>query len=145
MTITQPKANPDSEAIAIYDVVVVGAGFSGIYQLWRLRERGFSVVLFEASSGLGGVWSLNRYPGARVDSDAPVYQFSDEQLWKDWDYSERFPDGRELRRYFAYVESKLDLCKDCRFNTKVVAAEFDDSERICTLACFAAPITAALP
>ena len=133
MTITQPKANSDSATVATYDVVVVGAGFSGIYQLWRLRERGFSVVLLEASSGLGGVWSLNRYPGARVDSDAPIYQFSNEELWKDWDYSERFPDHRELRRYFAYVDSKLDISKDCRFNTKVVAADFDDSERIWSL------------
>lgn len=133
MTITQPKSNPDSKAIATYDVVVVGAGFSGIYQLWRLREHGFSVVLLEASSGLGGVWSLNRYPGARVDSEAAIYQFSDEQLWKDWDYSEMFPGHREMRRYFAYVESKLDISKDCRFNTKVVAADFDESENTWTL------------
>ncbi|MQA16654.1 MAG: SidA/IucD/PvdA family monooxygenase [Pseudonocardiaceae bacterium] len=130
---TQADTSPVSEATAMYDVVVVGAGFSGVYQLWHLRERGFSVILFEAGSGLGGVWNLNRYPGARVDSDGIDYQFSHERFWKNWDMSERFPDHRELRDYFAYLESQLDLCKDCRFNTKVVAADFNDSECVWTL------------
>lgn len=132
-TSTQADAGPVSGDTATYDVVVVGAGFSGIFQLWRLRERGFSVVLLEAGSGLGGTWHWNRYPGARVDSDGIDYQFSHELLWKDWDMSERFPGHQELRDYFAHVESKLDLCKDCRFDTKVVAADFDDLERIWTL------------
>ena len=126
---TQPKPDAQNAAKTVYDVVVVGAGFSGIYQLNQLRGRGFSVVLLEASDDLGGIWNLNRYPGARVDSDAPIYQFSDQALWKDWNYSQRFPDHHELRRYFDYVDSKLDIRKDCRFNTKVVAADFNESDR----------------
>lgn len=131
--ITQPETRPDSGATAMHDVVVVGAGFSGIYQLWHLREHGFSVVLFEAGSGLGGVWNLNRYPGARVDSDGIDYQFSHERFWKNWDLSERFPGHQEMRDYFAYLDSQLDLSKDCRFNTKVVAADFNNSECVWTL------------
>lgn len=65
-----------------------------------------------------------------MDSDAPIYQFSDPALWQDWNYSQRFPDHHELRRYFDYVDSKLDIRKDCRINTRVVAADFDESDRV---------------
>ncbi|EKT76997.1 flavin-containing monooxygenase [Rhodococcus opacus] len=116
-----------------YDVIVVGGGFGGIYQLRHLRDRGFSVILLEASGGFGGAWSLNRYPGARVDSHAPVYQFTDEYLWKDWDFSQMYPDHEEMRSYFNYVDSKLDLSKDSRFNTKVVGATFDEEQRMWNL------------
>lgn len=116
-----------------YDVIVVGGGFGGIYQLRHLRDRGFSVILLEASGGFGGAWSLNRYPGARVDSHAPVYQFTDEYLWKDWDFSQMYPDHEEMRSYFNYVDSKLDLSKDSRFNTKVVGATFDEEQRMWSL------------
>lgn len=126
-------ASPVSDQNATYDVVVVGAGFSGVYLLWRLREQGFSVRLLEAGSGLGGTWFWNRYPGARVDSDGVDYQFSHERFWKNWNMSERFPGHQELRAYFAYLESQLDLCKDCRFDTKVVSADFDEAERLWTL------------
>ncbi len=71
----------------VVDVVIVGAGFHGLYQLHRLRSEGFSVVLFEASDGPGGVWRTNRYPGARVDSHVPNYQFSMETVWRDWTWS----------------------------------------------------------
>lgn len=126
MTTTDTNT-PVTTASSTYDVVIVGAGFSGTYQLKKLRDLGFSTILFEKSDGLGGVWNLNRYPGARVDSDAEVYQFSDEQLWKDWEWQERFPDHNALRDYFAYVDSKWDLSKDIRFNTKVTGARFDES------------------
>ena len=107
------------------DVLVVGAGFGGLYQLHRLRKLGYSVQLFEASSGLGGVWYSNCYPGARVDTHVPVYEFSMEDLWQDWNWKERFPDRGELCAYFEYVDKKLDLSRDIRFNTRVTAAEFD--------------------
>ncbi|MBI3257640.1 MAG: NAD(P)-binding protein, partial [Actinobacteria bacterium] len=67
-----------------YDVVIVGAGFGGLYQLHRLRDLGLSVALVEAGSGLGGIWHWNCYPGARVDSHVPVYEYSDEKVWRDW-------------------------------------------------------------
>jgi cation diffusion facilitator CzcD-associated flavoprotein CzcO len=109
------------------DLLVVGAGFSGIYQLDRLRAQGFKVKLFEAGSEAGGIWYWNCYPGARVDSPSAVYQFSRESLWRDWSYSERFPSWEELRQYFAYVIDKLDLARDIRYNTRVKSAEFDQT------------------
>jgi cation diffusion facilitator CzcD-associated flavoprotein CzcO len=107
------------------DVIIVGAGFAGIYLLDRLRGMGMSVQVFEAGSGLGGVWYWNCYPGARVDSPGPMYQFSREDLWRDWKFSELYPSWKELREYFRYVDEKLDLSRDIRFNRRVKGAEFD--------------------
>ncbi len=108
------------------DIVIVGAGFAGVYQLHKLRAQGFSVVLLEAGSGLGGIWHWNCYPGARVDSHVPVYEFSDPDLWRDWYWDERFPDWRALRRYFAYLDQKWDLSRDIRFDTRVTGATWDE-------------------
>jgi len=108
------------------DVLIVGAGFSGLYQLRRLRERGFRVQLLEAAPDLGGVWYWNCYPGARVDSHVPLYEYSDPELWRDWFWSERFPSWEELRRYFQYVDRKLDLRRDIKFGCRVAAARFDE-------------------
>lgn len=110
-----------------HDVLIVGAGFGGLYQLHRLRELGLSVSLIEAGSGLGGIWYWNCYPGARVDSHIPVYEYSDEKIWRDWYWEERFPDWTELRRYFEHVDSIWDLSRDIRFNTRVNGAEWDES------------------
>jgi len=107
------------------DALVVGAGFSGLYLLYRLRQQGFRVRLFEAGADLGGIWYWNCYPGARVDSHVPNYEFSLEELWRDWSWTERFPAWDELRRYFHYVDRKLDLSRDIRFGSRVVAARFD--------------------
>ena len=79
-----------------HDVLVVGAGFSGLYLLHRLRAEGSRVRLIEASDGLGGVWQNNRYPGARVDSHVPNYEYSIEAVWRDWSWTERFPGRDEL-------------------------------------------------
>ncbi len=118
-----------AQTVDEFDVVVVGAGFSGLYQLHRLRQLGFSVRLLEAGADLGGIWYWNCYPGARVDTHVPMYEFSSEDLWRDWTWTERFPAWDELRRYFHYVDSKLDLSRDIRFNTRVEAAEFDEDRR----------------
>ncbi|KAG5351795.1 Cyclopentanone 1,2-monooxygenase [Termitomyces sp. T112] len=107
------------------DVLVVGAGFSGVYQLHKLRKAGFSVKLFEAGSGLGGVWYWNCYPGLRVDSDFSIYQFSLEEIWRDWNWTEKYPSRQELIAYFNYVDKKLDLSRDISFNTRVTSASFD--------------------
>lgn len=112
------------------EVVIVGAGFGGLYQLHRLRDMGFSVSLLEAGSGLGGIWHWNCYPGARVDSHIPVYEYSDEKIWKDWYWEERFPDWSALQRYFEHVDSVWDLSKDIRFNTRVTGAVWDEDARI---------------
>lgn len=111
------------------DVVIVGAGFAGAYQLHRLRQLGLSVVLLEAGSGLGGIWHWNCYPGARVDSHVPVYEFSDEALWRDWYWDERFPDWKALRRYFDHVDAEWGLSKDIRFDSRVTEAVWDEDQR----------------
>lgn len=113
------------ENTGLLDALIIGAGFSGLYQLHRLRERGFRVGLLEAGAGLGGIWYWNCYPGARVDSHVPNYEFSMEELWRDWNWTERFPAWDELRRYFRHVDDKLGLSRDIRFNSRVTGARFD--------------------
>ncbi len=112
-----------------HDVIIVGAGFAGLYQLHRLRSLGFSPLLLEAGSGLGGIWHWNCYPGARVDSHIPVYEFSDEAVWRDWYWDERFPDWSALRRYFDHVDDVWDLRRDIRFDTRVSAATWNEEAR----------------
>lgn len=115
-----PPSNAD------FDVIVVGAGFAGVYQLHRLRSLGFKTLLLEAGSGLGGIWHFNRYPGARCDSNVPVYEFSDEELWRDWYWDERFPESGAMRRYFEHVDEKWQLSRDIRFDTRVSSATWDE-------------------
>ncbi|GAA5121817.1 NAD(P)/FAD-dependent oxidoreductase [Haloechinothrix salitolerans] len=114
-----------SNAVEELDVLVIGAGFAGIYQLDRLRSLGHTVKIWEAGSKLGGIWYWNCYPGARVDTEGPIYQFSRDDLWKEWEYSELYPDWSEVREYFAYVDRKLDISRDVRYNTRVASADFD--------------------
>lgn len=111
----------------VLDALIMGAGFSGLYLLYRLRQKGFRVALFEAESGPGGVWHSSRYPGARVDSHVPNYEFSMQQVWRDWTWSERFPGAEELRRYFRHVDATLNLSPDIRFNTRITRATFDEN------------------
>src|ERR1700719_3438267 len=86
---------------------------------------GMSVQVFEAGDAPGGVWYWNCYPGARVDSPGPMYQFSRDDLWREWKFSELYPSWQEIREYFHYVDRKLDLSRDIRFNRRVNEAEFD--------------------
>jgi cation diffusion facilitator CzcD-associated flavoprotein CzcO len=124
MSTTEVKERDSAETDEL-DVIIVGAGFAGVYLLDRLRGMGMSVQVFEAGSGLGGVWYWNCYPGARVDSPGSMYQFSREDLWRDWKFSELYPSWQEIREYFRYVDEKLDLSRDIRFNRRVKEAEFD--------------------
>ncbi|MEE4146235.1 MAG: NAD(P)/FAD-dependent oxidoreductase [Halieaceae bacterium] len=119
-----------SEHIEEYDAVVVGAGFTGLYQLYKFREQGLKVCVFEAGTGVGGTWYWNRYPGARTDSEARVYQywFSDELL-DEWDWSERFPAQQETERYLNFVADKFDLRKDISFNSRVKTAHYDEASK----------------
>jgi acetone monooxygenase len=112
------------------DAIVVGAGFSGLYQVYRLREMGLRVLCLEAAPAVGGTWYWNCYPGARVDSEAKVYQywFSDE-LIDEWDWSERFPAQPETERYLNYVADKFDLRRHIQFDTRVNSAEWDEAGR----------------
>lgn len=119
--------------VPTYDVVIVGAGFSGLYQLHKLRELGFSVRLLDAGHGLGGIWHWNCYPGARVDTHVPIYGYSDESLWREWNWSERYPGWEELRHYFDFVDEKWDLKRDIQFRSCVTAAIYDECENSWTL------------
>ena len=112
-----------------FDALIIGAGFSGLYQLHCLRDRlGLSVRVLEAADGVGGTWYWNRYPGARCDSESHsyCYAFSD-QLVKDWEWSERYPAQPEIMRYLNYVADRLDLKRDIRFATRVTAAHYDEA------------------
>ena len=109
------------------DVIVVGGGFGGCYLLRNLRMQGFKVKVFEEGEGLGGVWWHNRYPGARVDTSAPYYEFSAPELWEEWVWREAYPSQAELVEYFQYVDRKWDLSKDITFGARVTKATFDES------------------
>lgn len=115
------------DTIGELDALIVGAGFSGLYALHRLRADGFSVRLIEASDGPGGVWQNNRYPGARVDSHVPNYEYSLEPVWRDWSWTERFPGRDELVAYFDHATEVLDLRRDIDLRTRARAASFDPS------------------
>jgi cation diffusion facilitator CzcD-associated flavoprotein CzcO len=107
------------------DVVVVGAGFSGLYTLWRLRGEGFRVRLVDAAPAAGGVWWWNSYPGARVDSHWPNYELSLEAVWRDWYWTERFPGRDELCAYFEHVVEVLELAPDLELGRRVLTTDFD--------------------
>ena len=123
---TEAPERESSQALAC-DALVIGAGFSGLYQLLCLRDRlGLSVQLLEAADGVGGTWYWNRYPGARCDSESHsyCYSFSDE-LMREWEWSERYPGPPEILRYLNHVADRFDLKRDIRFNTRVTSAHYD--------------------
>ena len=111
------------------DALIIGAGFSGMYQLHTLRDRlGLSVQVLEAGDGVGGTWYWNRYPGARCDSESHSYCFSfSQELLNDWEWSERYPEQPEIIRYLNFVADRLDLKRDIKFDTRVVAADYDEA------------------
>lgn len=109
------------------DVVVVGAGFAGLYMLYRLRSLGLQVQVFEAGSDVGGTWFWNRYPGARCDVESMEYSYSfSEDLQQDWDWTERYATQPEILRYINHVADRFDLRRDVQFNTRVSSAIFDE-------------------
>ena len=119
-----PHATPD------YDAIVIGAGMSGLYQLYRLRELGMRVLVFEAGTGVGGTWYWNRYPGARFDSESYSYSYSfSQELLNEWDWSEHFAGQPETLRYLNHVADKFDLRRDIRFRSRVTAAHWQEAAR----------------
>jgi cation diffusion facilitator CzcD-associated flavoprotein CzcO len=113
----------------VLDALVIGAGFSGLYQLYCLRKLGLSVKVLEAGGDLGGTWYWNRYPGARCDSESHSYcYFFSKALYEEWEWSERYPGPAEILRYLHHVADRFDLKRDIRFDTRVVAAHFDEGE-----------------
>ena len=116
-----------SEPESHLDAVIVGAGFSGLYQLYSLRDRlGLSVQVLEAADNVGGTWYWNRYPGARCDSESHTYCYTfSEELLRDWEWTERYPEQREILRYLNHVADRFDLRRSIRFRTRVTSARYD--------------------
>jgi len=111
------------------DAVIIGAGFSGLYQLHSLRDRlGLDVTVLEAGGGVGGTWYWNRYPGARCDSESHIYCYTfSKEIYQKWQWSERYPGHEEIRRYLQFVADELDLARSIRLNTRVTGASYDEA------------------
>ncbi|MFE5709084.1 flavin-containing monooxygenase [Rhodococcus koreensis] len=115
------------DAVTSVDVLVVGAGVTGVHQLYRAREAGFSTLALEAGGGVGGVWFWNRYPGARLDSESYTYGYLfSRELFDGWEWTERFAGQAENERYFNYVVDALDLRRLIRFGARVISAVFEE-------------------
>jgi cyclohexanone monooxygenase len=125
MTPTRPGAQAGGASL---DVVVVGAGFAGLYMLHRLRGLGFSVRVFEAGGGVGGTWYWNRYPGARCDVESVDYSYSfSPELEKEWTWTERYATQPEILSYLEHVADRFDLRRDIQFDTRIASAHFDEA------------------
>lgn len=131
MTALQETQARNTAALALdYDAIIIGAGMSGLYQLYRLRELGMRVRVFEAGTGVGGTWYWNRYPGARFDSESYSYGYSfSKELLEEWDWSEHFAGQPETLRYLNHVADKFDLRRDIQFGCRVAAATYDENSR----------------
>src|SRR4029077_20537308 len=113
-----------------YDAIIIGAGMSGLYQLYRMRELGLRVRVLEAGTGVGGTWYWNRYPGARFDSESYSYSYSfSKELLAEWNWSEHFAGQPETLSYLNHVADKFDLRRDIRFRSRVCAAIYMDDAR----------------
>jgi cyclohexanone monooxygenase len=119
-----------AEVGAVFDAVVVGAGFAGMYMLHRLRGLGFTARVYEAGGGVGGTWYWNRYPGARCDVESMQYSFSfSEQLDQQWDWSEKYAPQPEILAYANHIADRFELRDHIRFDTRVTAASFDETAK----------------
>jgi cation diffusion facilitator CzcD-associated flavoprotein CzcO len=117
------------EEVEKFDAIIIGAGVTGLYALYRLRECGLSVRAFEAGGGVGGTWYWNRYPGCRFDSESYTYGYSfSEELLQEWDWKELYSGQPENERYLNYVADKFDLRQHIRLNSRVASAVFDEGE-----------------
>src|SRR4051812_31271326 len=123
----QPQAATPNQPL---DAVIIGAGIAGLYQLYRLRQLGLSVRVFETGSGVGGTWYWNRYPGARFDSESWSYGYSfSPELLEEWNWGEHFAPQPETERYLNYVADMFDLRRDIQFNSRVAAAHYEEDTR----------------
>ena len=119
----QPAARPSPDV----DVVIIGAGITGLYQLYSALEAGFSARLLEAGDGVGGTWYWNRYPGARFDSECYTYGYLfSRELFEEWEWREHFAEQPEIERYLNHVVDRFDLRRHMRFGARVTSARFDE-------------------
>ena len=132
-TVKSNRKAPEAGAAAV-DVVIVGAGFAGLYLVHKLRKLGLSLRVFEAASDVGGTWYWNRYPGARCDVESMQYSYSfSEELQQEWQWSERFSAQPEILAYARHVAERFDLRRDIQFDTRVTAAHYDEGSRSWTV------------
>ena len=122
--------NAELDTGAEFDAVIIGAGVSGLYQLYTLRELGLAVRVFETGTCVGGTWYWNRYPGARFDSESWTYGYSfSPELLEEWNWAEHFASQPETERYLNYVADKFDLRRDIQFRSRVTAAHYREEIR----------------
>ncbi len=134
MTTTEVASTATPERAPDYDVVIIGAGVTGIYQLYSLVDSGLSIRVIEAGSGVGGTWYWNRYPLARFDSESYSYgYFFSKELLEEWEWSEHFAGQPETERYLNFVVDKFGLRDYFQFNARVESAIFDDEANVWTL------------
>ena len=113
-----------------YDAVVIGAGFAGLYMLYRLRQLGMTARVYESGDGVGGTWYWNRYPGARCDVESMQYSYSfSEELQQEWEWTERYPKQAEILTYINHVADRFDLRPDIQLETRVVSATYDEASQ----------------
>ena len=122
------RSEPLDEPTLELDAVIVGAGFSGLYMLYRARDiLGLRVRVYEAADGVGGTWYWNRYPGARCDSESFYYSYSfSEELEQEWEWTSKYPEQPEILRYLEHVADRFDLRRSIQFESRVVGARFDE-------------------
>src|ERR1700758_4739096 len=118
---------PATDATERFDVLVVGAGFSGLYMLHRLRQLGLRTRVLEMAENVGGTWLFNRYPGARCDIESIEYSYSfSDEIQQEWVWTETMPAQPEIEAYLNFVADRLDLRRDIQFDTRVVAMAFNE-------------------
>lgn len=126
----QPQTLKGDGRRASYDVIIVGAGFGGMYMLHRLRALGLNARVLDAATGVGGTWYWNRYPGARCDVESMQYSYSfSDALQQEWSWSERFAGQPEILAYANHVADRFDLRRDIQLETRVTAAHYDEEAR----------------
>ena len=122
-------ANRPADKDCLFDAIIVGAGFAGLYMLHRLRGMGLTARVYEAGGDVGGTWYWNRYPGARCDVESLAYSYSfSEELQQEWEWTDRYPTQPEILRYIGHVADRFDLRRDIRFERRVESARFDEAE-----------------
>jgi cyclohexanone monooxygenase len=134
MTMPQNKQAGRTADTSPFDAVIVGAGFAGLYMLYRLHKLGMKVKVFEAGDNVGGTWFWNRYPGARCDVESMEYSYSfSEDLQQEWNWSERYATQPEILKYIQHVADRFDLRRHIQFDTRVDGAEFDSVANLWTV------------
>jgi cyclohexanone monooxygenase len=123
------NANNTSATGRDFDVIIIGAGFAGMYMLHRMREMGLKSIVFEAGDGVGGTWYWNRYPGARCDVESVQYSYQfDKELEQEWTWSEKYSPQPEILKYANHVADRFKLRKDIRFNTRITSSNYDEKK-----------------